>query len=101
MARKLRFLIGLRGVAKQPSETSFTKLCYTVKFLFLSPLLSLRPLQKLKAVLLSKKMFISERDQDRDTKKEQTLSITFSQSDWFLFQMSVSDWLLQLRGTLA
>ena len=101
MARKLRFLIGLRGVTKQPSETSFTKLCYTVKFLFLSPLLSLRPLQKLKAVLLSKKMFISERDQDRDTKKEQTLSITFSQSDWFIFQMSVSDWLLQLRGTLT
>ena len=28
-------------------------------------------------------MLSSERDQDRDTKKEQVLSITFSQSDWF------------------
>ena len=39
--------------------------------------------------------FFSERDQDRDTKKEQALSITFSQSDWFILQMNVSDWLLQ------
>ena len=31
-------------------------------------------------------MFISERDQDRDTKKEQALSITFSHSDWFISQ---------------
>ena len=31
-----------------------------------------------------KKMFISERVQDRDTKKEQALSIAFSQSDWFI-----------------
>ena len=29
----------------------------------------------------SKKMLFSERDQDRDTKKEQALSVTFSQSD--------------------
>ena len=29
-------------------------------------------------------MLFSERDQDRDTKKEQALSITFSQSDWFI-----------------
>ena len=34
-----------------------------------------------------KKMFISERDQDHDTKKEQALSIMlFSQSDWFISQ---------------
>ena len=26
----------------------------------------------------------SERDPDRDTKKEQALSITFSQCDWFI-----------------
>ena len=39
----------------------------------------------------SKKIFFSERDQDRDKKKEQALSIRFSQSDWFT---SVSDWLL-------
>ena len=31
-------------------------------------------------------VFFSERDQDRDTKKEQALSITFSQSDWFILQ---------------
>ena len=31
-----------------------------------------------------KKMLFPERDQDRDTKKEQALSITFSQSDWFI-----------------
>ena len=34
----------------------------------------------------SKKMFISEHDQDRDTKKEQALCITFSQSDWVISQ---------------
>ena len=32
------------------------------------------------------KMFMSERDQDHDTKKEQALSITFSQCDWFISQ---------------
>ena len=31
-----------------------------------------------------KKMLFLERDQDRDKKKEQALSITFSQSDWFI-----------------
>ena len=31
-----------------------------------------------------KKMLFSERDQGRDTKKEQGMSITFSQSDWFI-----------------
>ena len=34
----------------------------------------------------SKKMFISEHDQDSDTKKEQELSMTFSHSDWFISQ---------------
>ena len=32
------------------------------------------------------KVFISERDQNHDTKKEQALSITFSQYDWFISQ---------------
>ena len=31
-------------------------------------------------------MFFSERDQVRDTKKEQDLYITFSQSNWFIPQ---------------
>ena len=31
-------------------------------------------------------LFILERDQDRGTKKEQALYITFSQSDWFVAQ---------------
>ena len=30
--------------------------------------------------------FVNTDDQDRDTKKEQALSITFSQSDWFIAQ---------------
>ena len=34
----------------------------------------------------SKKVFISVRDQNHDTKKEQALSITFSQYDWFISQ---------------
>ena len=34
----------------------------------------------------SKKMFLSERDQERDTKKGQELYITFSQPDWFSAQ---------------
>ena len=33
-----------------------------------------------------KKVFISERDQNHDTKKEQALSITFLQYDWFISQ---------------
>ena len=33
-----------------------------------------------------KKVFISERDQNHDTKKEQPLSITFSRYDWFIPQ---------------
>ena len=40
-----------------------------------------------------KKVFISERDQNHDTKKVQALSITFSQYDWFS-KMGVPDWLL-------
>ena len=34
----------------------------------------------------TKKVFISERDQNHDTKKEQALYITFSQYDWFISQ---------------
>ena len=34
----------------------------------------------------SKKMLLLERDQDRDTTKEQALSITVSQSDCFISQ---------------
>ena len=37
-----------------------------------------------------KKMFISEHDQDHDTKQEQALSITFLQSDWFISQNECS-----------
>ena len=33
-----------------------------------------------------KKVFISERDQTHDTKKEEELSTTFSQYDWFISQ---------------
>ena len=33
-----------------------------------------------------KKVFISERGKNHDTTKEQALSITFSQYDWFIFQ---------------
>ena len=36
------------------------------------------------------------RDQDRDTKKEQALSTTFSQSDWFIPQ-NEHFWLLITR----
>ena len=43
----------------------------------------------------SKKMFTSERDQDRDTKKDLALSITFSQSNWLL------DTLTRLLSTTA
>ena len=35
---------------------------------------------------MSKKRFISEHDQDHDTKKEQVLSVTVLQSDWFISQ---------------
>ena len=31
-------------------------------------------------------VFFKERDQDRYTKKEQALRVTFSQSDWFIVQ---------------
>ena len=41
-----------------------------------------------------KKVFISEREQNHDTKKEQAFSITFLQYDWFISQMGVPDWLL-------
>ena len=37
-----------------------------------------------------KKVFISEHDQNHDTKKEQVLSITFSQYDWFISQNGLS-----------
>ena len=33
-----------------------------------------------------KKLFISERDQNHNSKKEQALSITFSKCDWFISQ---------------
>ena len=41
-----------------------------------------------------KKVFISEREQNHDTKKEQALSITFLQYDWFISQMGILDCLL-------
>ena len=37
-----------------------------------------------------KKVFISERDQNHNTKKEQVLSITFSPYDWFISQNGCS-----------
>ena len=41
-----------------------------------------------------KKVFISERDQNHNSKNEQALSIPFSQYDWLTPKMSVPDWLL-------
>ena len=38
-----------------------------------------------------KKVLISQREQNHDTKKEQALSITFLQYDWFISQMGVPD----------
>ena len=35
-----------------------------------------------------KKVFISECEQNHDTKKEQALSITFLQYDWFISKMN-------------
>ena len=37
-------------------------------------------------VFNDKKVLISQRDQNHDTKKEQALSLTFSQYDWFISQ---------------
>ena len=41
-----------------------------------------------------KKVYISERDQNQDTKKEQALSITFSDMIDLFPKMGVPDWLL-------
>ena len=40
----------------------------------------------------AKKVFILECEQNHDTKREQALSITFLQYDWFMFQNGLS-WL--------
>ena len=37
-------------------------------------------------IQLQRKCFFLKRDQNHDTKKEQALSITFSQNDWFISQ---------------
>ena len=37
-------------------------------------------------IQLQRKCFFLKRDQNHDTKKEQALSITFSQYDWFISQ---------------
>ena len=44
-----------------------------------------------------KEVFISEHDQNHDTKKEQELSITFSQYGWFIFQNECSWLAIALR----
>ena len=49
----------------------------------------------------AKEVFISERNQNHDTKKEQTLSITFSQYDCFIFQNERSWLAIALRGKLT
>ena len=38
----------------------------------------------------AKKVFILECDQNHDAKREQALSITFLQYDWFMFQNGLS-----------
>ena len=48
-----------------------------------------------------KKLFISECDKNHDTKKEQTLSITFSQYDWFISQNERSWLAITLRDKLT
>ena len=48
-----------------------------------------------------KKVFISERDQNHNTKKELALSITFSQYDWFISQNEHSRLAIKLRDKLT
>ena len=48
-----------------------------------------------------KKVFFSERDQNHDTKKEQALSKTFSQYDWFISQNERSWLAITLRDKLT
>ena len=48
-----------------------------------------------------KKLFISERDQNHNTTKEQALSITFSQYDWFISQNERSWLAITLRDKLT
>ena len=52
-------------------------------------------------MLWTKKVFISESDQNHDTKKEQALSITFSQCDWFISQNERSWLAITLRDKLT
>ena len=46
-------------------------------------------------------MFVSERDQNHDTTKEQALSITLSRYDWFIFQNDRSWLAIALRDKLT
>ena len=48
-----------------------------------------------------KQVFISERDLDHDTKKEQALSLTFSRYDWFVSQNGLSWLATTLRDKLT
>ena len=48
----------------------------------------------------AKEVFISEFDQNHDTNKEQALSTTFSQYDWFIFQNEHSWLAIALRHKL-
>ena len=49
----------------------------------------------------SKKVFISERDQNHNSKKKQALSTTFSQYDWFISQNERSWLAITLRDKLT
>ena len=63
-------------------QTSFTKWCYTVKLSFLSPLRSLRPLQKQKAVLLLVKLV----SQQKFKKFHETDHVTRCNACWNMFR---------------
>ena len=51
--------------------------------------------------LTPNKVFISERDQNHDSKKEQALSITFSQYDWYISQNGRSWLAITLRAKMT
>ena len=52
-------------------------------------------------IQLQRKCFFLKRDQTHDTKKEQALSITFSQYDWFISQNKRSRLATKLRDILT
>ena len=58
-------------------------------------------LSEFTTILNVKEVLISARDQNHDTKKEQALSITSSQYDWFIFQNEHSWLAIALRDKLT